>query len=143
MINRIYLSCINRSNFKYYKLQASNKTLCKLLDVGCGLTDLYTFLTENKFDLQYFGVDICEAILDEARRQWPNRSVSCTDVFEGQYANIDEFDVVYCSGVFNLDLGNNLEFIEGAIPRLIDISSHLVIANFLHKHTRKHYAHCF
>ena len=40
--------------------------------------------------------------------------------------------MVFCSGVFNLNLGNRLAFLERAIRRLLELSREYVVFNLLH-----------
>jgi hypothetical protein len=43
------------------------------------------------------------------------------------------FDVVFCSGAFNLNLGNNLQFLPRAIGRMCELSRKYVVFNLLHR----------
>ena len=115
----------------------------RLLDVGCGLTDLCTYLGELESSVDYVGVDITFAVLGEAKRRWPRRMVFQGDVFTHPPLREREFDVAYCSGIFNLRLGNNEDFAVEALDRLLPLVRHCVVANFLHERTRQKYPHCF
>jgi len=42
------------------------------------------------------------------------------------------FDVVFCSGAFNLNLGNNDEFLPRAVARLFELAREYVVFNLLH-----------
>lgn len=112
----------------------------RLLDVGCGLADLWVFLCDAGVSVSYFGVDVTEEILQECRRRHPELTLSCQDVFaDGDFGT---YDIVYCSGVFNLALGNNDEFAVRGMRRLVSLSSCLTVANFLHARASYHYDHC-
>lgn len=115
----------------------------RLLDVGCGLTDLCTYLGEMHSAVHYVGVDITFAVLDEAKRRWPQRMVFQGDVFTDAPLREAEFDVAYCSGIFNLRLGNNEDFAIKALTKLLPLVRHRVVANFLHERTKQKYPHCF
>jgi hypothetical protein len=52
------------------------------------------------------------------------------------------FDVVFCSGVFNLDLGNNREFLPVALARMFQLAREHVVFNLLHERTVNRYGHC-
>ena len=100
---------------------------CSVLDVGCGLGDLYHFCTSGlNLNIKYTGVDISKKMKDNAEMQLEvlrnaglklaegNNSSAvfeCVDVFKGYDKKADW---VYASGIFNLNLGNNLEFLENA-----------------------------
>ncbi len=114
-----------------------------LLDVGCGMTDLSAYLESRSCPVRYFGADITYEIIREASRRSPGRSVVQADVFGAAPFPRASFDAAYCSGIFNLRLGNNAAFARRALPRLAVLARRVVVANFLHIRTRKKYPHCF
>lgn len=114
-----------------------------LLDVGCGLADLRRYLAERELDIRYVGVDLTLAILREARRRSGKVALLQADAIAAPPFRSGSIDVVFCSGVFNLNLGNNREFIGHALPRLTRLATRCVVANFLHVRTAHRYPHCF
>ena len=50
--------------------------------------------------------------------------------------------MVYCSGTFNLDLGNNREFLPRAVGRMLDLCDGHVVFNLLDARTADPYSHC-
>lgn len=56
-----------------------------LLDVGCGLTDLCSFMEEQTPRVRYVGVDLSERMLREALRRHPGRRVVQADVFAASH----------------------------------------------------------
>jgi len=113
-----------------------------LLDVGCGLTDLCSYLAERGWRGRYVGVDITPGILREARRRWPSRPMVLADLFVKQPFKDRSFDVVFASGVFNLKLGNNEEFVCRAIPVLFQLARNCLVLNLLHRRARLKYPLC-
>lgn len=132
-----------------------------LLDVGCGLGDLYEYLAGLGRRVEYTGVDIVGPMVEEARRRHPGAAFYWGDVFsdtpavldaDGRTADADHshlnplagrrFDVVFCSGVFNLNLGNNGDFLGRAVGRLFELARGHVVFNLLHHRTASRYAHC-
>lgn len=103
-------------------LALSNRSL---LDVGCGLGDLYRFLTQiKKISLEYLGLDISPRMIEEARKQNPSASFACEDVFASPTVlQGRKFDVVYSSGIFNLALGNNMDFLSKALTVFNDLAT--------------------
>jgi len=67
-----------------------------------------------------------------ARRQQPEARFECADFIGQDLIDGRRFDVVFSSGVFNLDLGNNREFLPRALGRLFELSRDLVVFNLLH-----------
>ncbi|NLZ62843.1 MAG: class I SAM-dependent methyltransferase [Lentisphaerae bacterium] len=114
-----------------------------LLDLGCGLAELAQFLLERGCQVDYRGCDITEKVLVEARRRTPGLKLECCDVFQAQSPYpAESFDVVFCSGIFNLELGNNDAFALHALLRMVQLSRHLAVANFLHRRTRRQFQAC-
>ncbi|MFW6161215.1 MAG: class I SAM-dependent methyltransferase [Planctomycetota bacterium] len=105
----------------------------RVLDLGCGLGDLYAHLTACGIGCDYTGVDLLEEMVVAARRRHAGARFLCADVFEGDVFEPAAFDVVFASGVFNLDLGNNEAFLAAAIPRLRRLARECVVFNLLHR----------
>jgi len=104
-----------------------------LLDVGCGLGDLWAFLRARRIDVEYTGVDLSGKMIRAARRRQGGGRFIQADVFaEDNPFGPRSFDVVFCSGVFNLNLGNNRRFLTGAIGALMDLAREHVVFNLLH-----------
>ena len=122
---------------------STSQTGLTLLDVGCGLGDLHEYLKPHVGPLHYVGVDIVETILREARARRRASHFVLADVFEAPPFPPRAFDVVFCSGVFNLKLGNNEGFAQRALPRLFELCSHCLMVNFLHERTKQRFPHCW
>ncbi|MFA6133258.1 MAG: class I SAM-dependent methyltransferase [Phycisphaerae bacterium] len=114
-----------------------------LLDVGCGLGDLLAFCGERGIDVDYTGVDLVEKMVHAARQIHPSGRFECVDIFAGQRPHQRRYDVVFCSGVFNLDVGNNRDFLPQAVARLLEIARQAVVVNLLHHRTARRYDHCY
>ena len=109
---------------------ANNLTDITLLDVGCGLADLYDYLV--RFDIRsgYTGIDILPQMIDLAKQQHPDLRLIAGDIFADDLLP-DRFDVVYSSGIFNIDLGNNYDFLRNAVKRFMSLSKRYVVFNLL------------
>ena len=104
-----------------------------LLDVGCGLAELQQFLSDSGFEVDYTGVDITEDILEEAHRRKPGLDLRLIDVFQAPCPFEEQsFDIVYASGIFNMELGNNERFAVNGMTRLCSLAKEMALANFLH-----------
>ncbi len=115
----------------------------RLLDVGCGTGDLWTFLSSRDIHTDYLGVDLVEAVVAEARKRSPDAQFQALDVFQPDSLPAESFDVVFCSGTLNLDLGNNRKFVPRAIARLVELSRETTVFNLLHVRAKTPYSHCF
>ena len=104
-----------------------------LLDVGCGLGDLWTFLKDRGIRPAYTGLDILETMIQAARKRHPDARFLAADVFAKDVFPPGAFDVVFCSGALNLNLGNNRQFLPHAIARLLSLASQCLVFNLLHR----------
>jgi SAM-dependent methyltransferase len=104
-----------------------------LLDVGCGLGCLATFLKDHDVAVEYTGVDLLPEMLARAAEAHPEGRFVQGDIFSDASPLAGEtFDVVFASGIMNLNLGNNLDFAARALPVLIGHAKHAAVVNFLH-----------
>lgn len=103
-----------------------------LLDVGCGVGDLWAYLHSAGLAVRYTGVDISEKMIAEARRRHPQAEFLCGDPFADGVLAGQMFDVVFCSGIFNLNLGNNRVFLPQAVGRLMTHVRERLVFNLLH-----------
>ena len=116
---------------------------CSLLDVGCGLGELAGYLTGKGLAAGYVGVDISPAVLEEGRRRSPGLDLRHCDVFATPPVfPKGGFDAVFCSGIFTLKQDNSLDFARRGLVRLVEMSSRLTVANFLHARTALQYDIC-
>lgn len=111
------------------KVDLSNKSI---LDVGCGLGDLWAYFKARKIDVRYTGVDILEKMVQAARDRHPDATFVHADLFVSNPFGPDSFDVVFSSGIFNLTLDNNLQFLTFAAGEMLKIARSQLVFNLLH-----------
>ena len=118
-----------------FSILADNVNLAgkKLLDVGCGLGDLFGFLREQNILVHYTGVDLLAKMVQAARKIHPAGVFVQADLFQNNPFDGECFDVVFCSGAFNLNLGNNKEFLRLAIRALYSLTKEHLVFNLLHR----------
>ena len=130
-----------------------------VLDVGCGLGDLFHFLTSGLgLSVNYVGIDISERMIETAKGQLEilrenglklpaeNKSTVrflTADVFADDFVNaldfsaLEEssagFDWIYASGIFNLNLGNNFEFLKKAFVRFMELGKSGFVCSMLNE----------
>ena len=114
-----------------------------LLDVGCGAGDLLEFLTDKQVGAHYLGIDLVGTVVAEARRRHPTGHFLCDNLFSPESTFDQTFDVVYASGVFNLDSGDNRQSLPGQIERLLAHTRQGVVFNLLHARESRRYGDCF
>lgn len=103
-----------------------------LLDIGSGLGDLLAFLKQRGISADYTGVDLLDKMVAAARQRRPEGRFDQADVFTKNIFKPKSFDVVFCSGIFNLSLGNNLQFLPVAVGSMLALAREHMVFNLLH-----------
>ena len=103
-----------------------------LLDVGAGLGDLWDFIKARRLGVDYTGVDILDEMVQIAERMHPDAKFIQADIFKDDPFGDRRFDIVFCSGTLNLNLGNNLKFLPVAAARLLHLAKEAAVLNLLH-----------
>lgn len=103
-----------------------------LLDVGCGVGSLFGELKRRKIRCGYVGIDILPEMTAEARRRQPDGVFMTVDLEEENPFGAKSFDVVYASGIFNLNSGANERILTGTVSLFMKIASQAVVFNLLH-----------
>ncbi|MDC7124774.1 MAG: class I SAM-dependent methyltransferase, partial [Spirochaetales bacterium] len=108
-----------------------------ILDVGCGCGDLYDLIkTDYKINSRYLGVYILEKMVKRAESEHEEASFFLADIFDDSFFAEDafgccNFDITFTSGIFNLQAGNNEDFLKKAIPILASLSTEAFVFNLL------------
>ena len=133
-----------QAQLKRFAVLADNVPLAgrSLLDVGCGLGALWEFLRQRGLDVEYTGVDIVAEMVRAAQARHPDVRFVHADIFAENPFAPGRFHVAFVSGTFNLNLGNNRDFLPTAIGRLLEIASEFAVFNLLHHRTPAKYDHC-
>ena len=106
----------------------------KVLDVGCGMGHLLEHLKESDINAEYTGLDLLDSMVDKATERHGDHTFLQGDLFlEDDLFEENSFNVIYCSGVFNLNTGNNFDFLLSAVEKFLHISTDAIVFNLLHK----------
>lgn len=70
----------------------------KILDVGCGNGNLFTYLPDGKYEL--FGVDFSKNMIVEAKKNCQNATFSVADAEKLPFGD-DTFDIIVCNASFH------------------------------------------
>ena len=103
-----------------------------ILDFGCGLGGLYTFLKRRYTNFRYKGVDIVKEFINENKRNFPAVSFELISSYE---AIQNQFDYIISSGVFNIQYSpgtSNEPYIFKAISHLFSMASVSLSLDFMH-----------
>lgn len=92
-----------------------------LLDVGCGVGSLAEYIDKNNINLYYIGIDIMPEMVERAKsKKYKNINPQFMTMDFFKKTDIkDDVDYIYTSGIFNLNLGNNEEFLKEAIEAFL------------------------
>lgn len=101
-----------------------------VLDVGCGLADLYRYLKNQDLDIRYTGIDLSPDMIQTAQLREPTLTLSVGDIFDLD-PDEGEFDWVLLSGAFNEPLEDDGAYLEKTLPRLFQAASKGLAFNLL------------
>ncbi len=104
----------------------------RILDLGCGFADLYSYLKSNGFEGEYTGVDIVPILIEEAKRRFPHLDLRLMDIEEAKLNK--SIDYIFASGIFNAKVfaeGGNLGHVERVIHKCFEMSNKGIAVDFL------------
>jgi len=92
-----------------------------IIDVGCGLGDMYAYLKNTEYSGRYLGLDFIPEFIELAKKKYTdNKKVD----FLVSDITIDEiptnYDYILLSGVFNNKFNESEKFMLNTISRLFD-----------------------
>lgn len=85
-----------------------------------------------------------EPMIELPKTQQPECEFICCDMFAEPPAD-RKFDVIYCSGIFNLNTEDNmryLEFVTESVKKILSENGTIVF-NLLNECVEQKYDHCF
>ena len=107
-----------------------------ILDYGCGLCDLKSFLDRNLYNLNYNGCDINMEFIQKSRLIYPHENIfliNSIDDLEGNY------DVILVSGTLNLigieDYQELESYVFAHVFKLFNRTNYMLVVNFLSNKT--------
>jgi len=99
----------------------------KILDVGCGLGDLFGFLAGSNKKMQYLGIDIAPKMTAAAKRKYPKAQFECKELSEVQ----EPFDYVFASGALTFTVQQSKTYYFKAIKKMYALAKYGVAFNML------------
>lgn len=100
-----------------------------LLDVGCGFADFASYLQSRFPGLRYSGIDLCAAMVSEARRNHPDLDLRVANIFDTSFDRT--FDVVTANGIFYLLGERAWPMMQQIIERMYALAKSAVAFNSL------------
>jgi SAM-dependent methyltransferase len=109
-----------KSQYKRFEILCEiDLNASSIIDVGCGLGDMYQYLQEKNFLGKYLGVDFLPDFIklsSERFNKVPQASFSVCDLEKDKLPL--EYDYIFLSGVFNNKLSNNESFMRNTINKM-------------------------
>jgi SAM-dependent methyltransferase len=100
-----------------------------VLDVGCGFADFHRFLRDRFGEVRYSGVDVCPAMVEEARRLDPHCEVKLANILDASIR--ERFDLVTANGIFYLLGDEAWSTMQEIVRRMYAVAEHAVAFNSL------------
>ena len=120
-----------RTQYKRFAVLCEVGTLhqTRVLDVGCGLGDLYAYMRREGLTVDYLGYDLLPAMVNRARERFPEAAFVVRDAFAG--LGDERYDYILSSGAFNIDFGHNLTAVQAILRTMLAHCTRGVAINFL------------
>lgn len=120
-----------RFDMLFRDYDASGKTI---LDVGCGLGDLYTFLSQKYGDtFHYIGIDISESLIQSAKEK--HRAQNCeffhSDISSFVRQQRRSIDYAVESGMLSFKIDDNEAYAKAVMTEMFMIANDGASLNFL------------
>lgn len=114
----------------------SKKEKIRLLDFGCGTSQLYDYILSKKIrGIEYSGMDISETFIRYSRAKFPQNSYYCADILNTR--PVLSFDYIVCNGVFTeklrMDFEEMFDFMQKVVCRLFPLCSQGLAFNVMSK----------
>jgi len=100
-----------------------------VLDVGCGFADFHRFLRDHFGEVRYSGIDVCPAMVEEARRLDPGCAVKLANILDDSIR--ERFDLVTANGIFYLLGDEAWPTMQEIVRRMYAVAEHAVAFNSL------------
>lgn len=111
--------------------QLASLNYSSVLDVGCGVGDLYGFFKQKLLEVSYTGIDLHPKMVDFARIKYPKGNFKQQEL---QHCD-GYFDYVLVSGAFNLKASDNLRYLSDQLIFMDKISKKGIAFNLLSSYT--------
>ncbi|MGH7739715.1 MAG: class I SAM-dependent methyltransferase [bacterium] len=102
----------------------------KILDVGCGLGALWVYLREQGIRADYTGVDLFAPVIAEAAAAHSDAVFETRNILARPFAR-GRFDFVFLSGVFNVKIRDNWEYMRALLSAALRQAREAVAFNAL------------
>lgn len=105
-----------------------------ILDVGCGNAEFLQFLKATGFDGKYFGIDVCQRLIKEAKNRFPSCKFTQGDILKLKKI---KYDYIVASGIFNFNYGQDIYLVKKLLLIMFSLAKRKVIFNGICKQKSK------
>ena len=120
-----------KQNIRFEALSTYVNSNSKLLDFGCGFGDLLKYLSNKSINVDYYGCDVVDEFINEARLQNPTGNYFKVRLNEDLK---DNYDYILCSGTFNFlyskEIINHQEQVFSTINNLYKCCNKMLSIDF-------------
>ena len=90
----------------------------RILDVGCGFGDFYSYLISKNKKPIYTGYDLSGKIIEKAKKIHPKTKLEARDILREGMSG--KFDYIFESGILNKKISNNMSFAKKMINTMFE-----------------------
>lgn len=128
-------------NAQYKRFSVFGDNFCNELkdktiaDIGCGLGNFAQYLDSMEKNITYDGYDIIFEMIELANQKTFS-NITANFYHKNIFKNSGmhkKYHYIYCSGIFNLNVGNNIDFFHLAMDRFFEITTDGICFNLLDK----------
>jgi len=110
--------------------QIADMNECSILDVGCGVGDLFGFVKAHFNQVEYVGVDLHPSMIAHAVRKYPEG----TFLHQSLDQVTERADYVLVSGAFNIRVADNEHYLQRVIRQSFSHAKKGVAFNLLSRY---------
>lgn len=103
-----------------------------IIDIGCGNGELLSYIHKLGHTGSYSGIDVNENLITEAKERFKQYDFHLLNILEDG-VNF-QADNTVISGLFNLNFGQDLEFIQKMLKKAYELSDKKLIFNAISTH---------
>ena len=108
-------------------LQVEDISGGSVLDVGCGLGDLYKYLLQSEIAVEYTGIDIVPGFIFSARQRYPQGNFEIADINDIKQS----YDYILASGALSFKVEDNQQYYQNIIKKMYQLADKAVSFNML------------
>ena len=100
-----------------------------VLDIGCGLGDLYGWLQQHNNNVDYTGIDITQEMISQALTKFPAARFEVRNLLHD--AGARTYDYILESGIFTFRQNDGIQYFETMIAKMFSLCRRAIAFNAL------------